>query len=48
MLEKVENACPNPYPNPAYVPKHEFLSPYNQFYQRLWYVEYYSVHACLV
>jgi len=38
----------NPYPNPTYLPKYEFPSPNNQFYLRIWYVEYYSVHACLV
>jgi len=31
---------PNPNPNPTYLPKHEFLSPNNQFYQRIWYVEF--------
>jgi len=38
----------NPYPNPTYLPKHEFLSPNNQFYQRIWYAQYYSVHAYMV
>ena len=38
----------NPCPNPIYLLKHEFLSPNNQFYQRIWYVEYYSVHAYMV
>jgi len=38
----------NPNPNPTHLPKHEFLSPNNQFYQRIWYVEYYSVHAYMV
>jgi len=33
------------YPNPTHLLKHEFLSPNNKFYQRIWYVEYYSVHA---
>ena len=36
---------PNPNHNPTYLPKHEVLSPNNQFYQHIWYVEYYSVHA---
>ena len=36
------------HPNPTHLPKYEFLCPNNQFYQRIWYVEYYSVHACLV
>ena len=36
---------PNPNPNPTYLPKYEFVSPNNQFFQRNWYVEYYSVHA---
>jgi len=38
----------NPYPNPTYLPKHEFLNPNNQFHQRIWYAEYYSVHAYMV
>ena len=38
----------NRNPNPKHLPKHEFLSPNNQFYQRIWYVEYYSVYACVV
>jgi len=38
----------NPYPNPTHLPKHEFLSANTQFYQRIWYVEYYSVHAYMV
>ena len=28
-----------------YLPKHEFLSPNNQFYQRIWHAEHYSVRA---
>jgi len=36
---------PNPNPNATHSPKHEFLSPNHQFYQRIWYVQYYSVHA---
>jgi len=39
---------PNPNPNPTYLPKHEFLSPNNEFYQRIWCVEYYSVHAYMM
>jgi len=39
---------PNPNPNPTHLPKHEFTSPNNQFYQHIWYVEYYSVHAYMV
>jgi len=38
----------NPCRNQTYLPKHEFLIPNNQFYQRIWYVEYYSVHAYMV
>jgi len=38
----------NPNANPTHLPKHEFLIPNNQFYQRIWYVEYYSVHAYMV
>jgi len=37
-----------PNPNPTHLPKHEFLSPNNHFYQRIWYVECYSVHAYTV
>jgi len=29
-------------------PKHEFPSPNDQLYQRIWYVEYCSVHAYMV
>jgi len=36
---------PNPNPIPTHLHKHEFLSPKNQFYQRIWYVQYYCVHA---
>jgi len=35
----------NPNPNPTHLPKHQTLSPIHQFSQRIWYVEYYSVHA---
>jgi len=35
---------PNPNPNPTHLLKHESPSPNNQFSQRIWYVEYYSVH----
>jgi len=38
----------NPNANPTHLPKHEFLIPYNQFYQCIWNVEYYSVHAYMV
>jgi len=31
--------------NPTHLPKHEFPSLNNQFYQRMWYVEYSSVYA---
>ena len=31
--------------NPTHLPKHESLSPNHKFSQRIWYVEYYSVHA---
>jgi len=36
------------HPNQTYLPEHEFLSPNNRFYQRIWYVEYHSVHAYMV
>ena len=37
---------PNPNLNPTHLPiKHQILSPNPQFSQRIWYVEYYSVHA---
>jgi len=36
---------PNPNPNPTHSPKHESLSPNHQFSQRIWYIEYYSVHV---
>jgi len=36
---------PNPNPNPTHLPKHESLSHNHQFSQRIWYVEYWSVHA---
>ena len=36
------------HPNPIHLPKHEFLNPNNQFYQRIWYVEDYSVQAYVV
>jgi len=36
------------HPNPTYLPKYKFVSPNNQFYQRIWYVEYYSVHAYML
>ena len=39
---------PNPNPNPMHLPKHEFLTPNNQFYQRIWCVEYYFLHAYMV
>jgi len=29
---------PFSHPRPTHLPKHEFLSPNNQFYQRIWYV----------
>jgi len=38
----------NPNPNPTHLYKYEFLRPKNQFHQRIWYVEYYSVHAYMV
>jgi len=44
----VSFSYPNPNPNPTHLPKHEFLSHNNQFYQRIWYVEYYSVHVYMV
>jgi len=39
---------PNPNPNLTLLLKHEFLSPQNQFFQRIWSAEYYPVHACMV
>jgi len=39
---------PNPNPSPTQLPKHEFLSPNNQFYQRIWDVECYFVHVYMV
>jgi len=39
---------PNPNPNPTHLPKHKFLNPNNQFYQRIRYVEDYSVDAYMV
>ena len=35
------------HPNPTHLPKHQTiaLSPNHQFSQRIWYVEYYSVHV---
>ena len=33
-----------PNPNPTHLPKHQTISPNHQFAQRIWYVEYYSVH----
>jgi len=36
---------PNPNPNSTHLPKHESLSSNHQFSQRIWYVEYCSVHA---
>jgi len=38
----------NPCRNPTYLSKHKFLNPNNQFYRRIWYVEYNSVHAYIV
>jgi len=35
---------PNPNLNPTHSPKHEFLSPNNQFYHLICYVEYQSVY----
>ena len=34
-----------PNPNPKHLPKHQTLSPNHKFSQRIWNVEYYSVHA---
>ena len=36
---------PNINPNPTHLPKRQTLRPNHQFSQRIWYVEYYSVHA---
>jgi len=44
--KKFGNHCP--HRNPTHLPKHEFLNRYNQFYQRIWYFEYYSVHVYMV
>jgi len=32
-------------PNQTHLPKHQTLSPNHQFFQRVWYAEYHSVHA---
>jgi len=37
---------PNPYPTG--LPKHKFPTPNDQFYRRILYVEYYSVHSYMV
>jgi len=39
----LSNSSPNP--NPTDLPKHQTLSPNHQFSQRIWSVEYCSVHA---
>jgi len=44
-LNYVSFSLPKSKPNPTHLPKHEFLNPNNQFYQRIRYVEHYSVHA---
>ena len=36
---------PNLNPNPTHLPKRQTLSPNHHFFQRIWYVEYHSVHA---
>jgi len=38
---------PNPNPNPTHLPKHEFLSSDNQFYQRIWLFGMYIVALCM-
>jgi len=35
-------------PNRRHLSKHEFLSPNNKFYQHIWYVQYYFMHAYMV
>ena len=35
-------------PNPTHLSKHQTLTPNDQFSQRIWNVEYYSVHAYMV
>ena len=42
------NYFPFSHPNATHLPKHEFLSPNNQFYQRICHEEYQSVHAYMV
>jgi len=36
---------PNINPNPTLLPEHQTLNPNQQFYQRILYVEHYSVHV---
>jgi len=36
---------PKPNRNQTHLPKHQTLSTDHQFSKRIWYVEYYSVHA---
>ena len=38
---------PKPNSSPTHLPKHESLRSNNKFCQRIWYVECYSVHACM-
>jgi len=35
-------------PNPRHLPKHEFPSPNDRFYKRIWYVQYYFVRVYMV
>jgi len=39
------NYFPSSSTNPTHLPKQQTLSPNHQFSQRIWHVEYYSVHA---
>jgi len=39
---------PSPNPNPTRLPKHQTITRNDQFSQRIWCVEYYSVHAHMV
>jgi len=45
VLDLISFSNPNPNPNPTHLNKHQTLSPNRQFYQRISYVEDYSVHT---
>jgi len=48
LLTSIFFSHPNPNPNPTHLPKLEFLSLHNEIYQRIFYVEYQSVHSYMV